>query len=389
MKIALVMVHGRVHGHVGGAPRVFFDMANHLSFEGHEVLAVYNDSKEGSPYYEVTNKVNLKNLALPIKFKGLWLYKAFREVIRSFAKLFNTDLRLNPVTKKNQKRVGLALKSLIDDFKPDVTISYNVSDLVSLSYIEWKARNSIVMCHTDPKRVYKGLANYERSIWQGADFIQVLLASYKDYLSKVINTNIEVIGNVVIEHDEVNDLSAFRIIYLARIEKNKQQHLLIEAINKIPLNVRLGWQVVLYGSCNDTEYSEFLINKINSYNLSDVIKLKGPTGKPFEELLNSSICAFPSAFEGFPLALTEAMSLGLPCIGFQSCSGVNELLINNYNGFLVKGVEEFALQLEVLMKSKERRSLMGSKARDSIECYSKESIYKKWKALIENKNVIV
>lgn len=71
MKIALLMMHGRVHQHVGGAPRVFFDMANYFSQSGHQVLSIYNDDCEGLPNYDVDASVSLHNLALPKKFKGI------------------------------------------------------------------------------------------------------------------------------------------------------------------------------------------------------------------------------------------------------------------------------------------------------------------------------
>ena len=58
---------------------------------------------------------------------------------------------------------------------------------------------------------------------------------------------------------------------------------------------------------------------------------------------NASVCAFPSKYEGFPLALTEAMSAGLPCVGFKSCTGVNGLIVDGENGFLVEdGICDFA-----------------------------------------------
>lgn len=49
---------------------------------------------------------------------------------------------------------------------------------------------------------------------------------------------------------------------------------------------------------------------------------------------NLDVFVFPSYFEGQPNALIEAMSFGLPCIGFNM-SSIGEVIENNYNGFLV------------------------------------------------------
>ena len=54
---------------------------------------------------------------------------------------------------------------------------------------------------------------------------------------------------------------------------------------------------------------------------------------------NSSFFVFPSLWEGFPNALVEAFREGLPAIGLSSTSGVNQLIKNNKNGFLVKTQE--------------------------------------------------
>ena len=45
--------------------------------------------------------------------------------------------------------------------------------------------------------------------------------------------------------------------------------------------------------------------------------LKGSTTDVPSVLQQGDICAYPSAYDGFPLAMTEAMSMGLQCTGRQ------------------------------------------------------------------------
>lgn len=383
MKIALLMMHGRVHQHVGGAPRVFFDMANYLSQSGHQVLSIYNDDCEGLPHYDVDASVSLHNLALSKKFKGIKRYKFMREVLRAIDRLPGINAKLNPVTLQWQKRAGDAASALLTDFDADVVIAYHVYDLVSLKYSGVTPPKTLVMCHTDPSRVYQGLATYERIVWQQANAIQVLLPSYRDELKRCISAPIEVIGNIVPQFLDSADLTKKRIIYLARIEKNKRQHLIIEAIYLIKPEFRSGWLVSLFGSCNDQSYQQYLEELIREYDLEEVVKFMGATSQPFEELKNSSICAFPSAFEGFPLALTEAMSIGLPCVGFAECSGVNELIVDGSTGFLTNGVDGFSMILKELMGDVELRYRIGQAAKASVSEYSQDVILEQWQTLIK------
>lgn len=306
-----------------------------------------------------------------------------REVLRAIDRLPGINAKLNPVTLQWQKRAGDAASALLTDFDADVVIAYHVSDLVSLKYSGVTPPKTLVMCHTDPSRVYQGLAMYERIVWQQANVIQVLLPSYRDELKRCVSAPIEVIGNIVPQFLDSADLTKKRIIYLARIEKNKQQHLIVEAINRIAPAEREGWTVALFGSCNDVIYQQYLEILIQQYTLQNVVKLMGSTSKPFEELQNSSICAFPSAFEGFPLALTEAMSTGLPCVGFSECSGVNELIVDKNTGFLVDDTDGFAMALKDLMQDNELRNRVGTAAKASVIDYSGDVIWRQWQQLIK------
>jgi len=387
MKIALLMMHGRVHQHVGGAPRIFFDMANYFSQSGHQVLSIYSDENEGLPYYHADASVSLHNLALPKKFKGIKKYKLLREVLRAVDRFPGVNVKFNPVTLQWQKQAGEAIVASLTDFKADVVIAYHVSDLVSLKYSGVTHPKTLVMCHTDPSRIYQNLATYERAAWQQVDAIQVLLPSYRQALKRCVPTAIEVIGNMVPQLRESADLTKKRIVYLARIEKNKRQHLIIEAIHQIAPAVRSGWTVALFGSCNDLIYQQDLEGLIKQYNLQEIVQLMGATSKPFEELQSSSICAFPSAFEGFPLALTEAMSSGLPCVGFSECSGVNELIVDKKTGFLVDDVDDFAVVLGGLMQDHRLRYQVGQAAKVSVLEYSEDVIWGQWEKLIEKGKV--
>ena len=97
----------------------------------------------------------------------------------------------------------------------------------------------------------------------------------------------------------------------------------------------------------------------------------------------ADIFAFPSAYEGFPLAMTEAMSAGLAVIAFQSCSAVNELIQSGRNGLLVKdGVEALSEGLEYLMTNREKRLAFGKQAQQDMKKYVAKKIWDQWENLM-------
>lgn len=90
----------------------------------------------------------------------------------------------------------------------------------------------------------------------------------------------------------------------------------------------------IYGKAeiSNQDYEKELRRLISELHLDSRVFLCGTTSNVMSVLCEADIFAFPSAYEGFPLALTEAMSIGLPSVGFRSANAVNELIHHNVNG---------------------------------------------------------
>ena len=143
-------------------------------------------------------------------------------------------------------------------------------------------------------------------------------------------------------------------------------------------------QVHLYGDETDAKYAAQCKSEVKNKNLEKQIIFKGTTKQLSEILTTAKICAFPSYFEGVSLAVTEAMSAGLPVIGFDYCSGVNEIIENNKNGFFVKDVDEFADKLDLLISNEKLREQMGQAAKNICTAYTMDNIMNRWITLIKN-----
>ena len=169
---------------------------------------------------------------------------------------------------------------------------------------------------------------------------------------------------------------------MARLDQSKQQDLLIRAFALLAKRFP-AWEVNLWGNPEKSKGQE-LQHLISELKLKKQVFLRGSTKETQKELLKSDICAFPSAYEGFSLALTEAMAVGLPCVGLKTASAVNELIEDNVNGYLADNTpEDFADKLEKLMTSAETRRRFGLAGKEKMKQYAPENIWKQWDNLIK------
>ena len=124
-------------------------------------------------------------------------------------------------------------------------------------------------------------------------------------------------------------------VYPARIEKRKNQLILIEAINILKQRKSLpeGFQLFLVGEKNDKPYVERVFGAVRKYQLEKIIIFIDPIADIERYYSICSFLVFPSSWEGLSNTILEAMSSGLPVV----CSHEANLpgLINDgINGYL-------------------------------------------------------
>ena len=123
---------------------------------------------------------------------------------------------------------------------------------------------------------------------------------------------------------------------------------------------------------------------IHKNHLENRVFLKGATNDVPNVLQQGDIFAFPSAYEGFGMALGEAMSMGLPAIGYKNCSAVNELIEDGKNGYLCEdGVKALQFALQKLMKNQSLRVQLGINAKKSMRKYSSKIVWNMWEKLLK------
>ena len=84
------------------------------------------------------------------------------------------------------------------------------------------------------------------------------------------------------------------------------------------------------------------------------------------------------------MGLIETQSVGLPAIGLKGCSGVNELILDNENGFLTdENPKLFARKIEELICDKNLRINLGRNAVNNSKIYNKADIDNCWLEVVE------
>lgn len=247
----------------------------------------------------------------------------------------------------------------------------------------------ITMSHGDPEDYFHTYPKEEIPALEKSAVCQVLLPSFEQHLKKHLpNVKTVVIGNAIPQYDIQADLSApkdtYKILFVGRLSKNhKRPHLLIEAFAGLADEFP-DWNVELWGAEDGKAYYKELQLLIKKHHLENRVFLKGPTNNVPSVLQQGDIFAFPSAYEGFGLALGEAMSMGLPAVGYKSCSAVNELIKDGENGYLCEdGIEPLRIALQKIMENQQVRMQMGKFAKVSMEKYSSRAIWNEWSRLLE------
>lgn len=117
-----------------------------------------------------------------------------------------------------------------------------------------------------------------------------------------------------------------------RIEHNKGQHLLVEAVMSL-LEQGLDISVSLIGHVMDHSYKEKLKAQVAEKNLGSHIQFIDFIDEPIESMGNFDVIILATYKETFGLVLPEAMRAGVSVIG-SNAGGVPEIIDNGKTGLL-------------------------------------------------------
>lgn len=131
---------------------------------------------------------------------------------------------------------------------------------------------------------------------------------------------------IIVKSNEI-----IRFCFVGWLIEEKGVNALSEAIILLATDYRFEF-VFVGGGTLQTELNE----KIQKYNLCDRVKMAGwvDSDAVHKYLIKAHVYVLPSKAEGFPMALLEAISLGLPSI-CTNVGAISDSLINGKSGYLL------------------------------------------------------
>jgi len=116
------------------------------------------------------------------------------------------------------------------------------------------------------------------------------------------------------------------------------------------------------------------------------VRLPGTLADPTPVLRRADLFVLSSRFEGFPNALLEAMSLGLPVIATDCASCPRRIIRDDVDGLLVASDDVAALAnaIGTLMDDEPRRLRLGRNAVDVTKRFEVHHIMGIWESVIDD-----
>lgn len=176
-----------------------------------------------------------------------------------------------------------------------------------------------------------------------------------DYIKSITIDKAQLKQNLKIPKDNVV------IISVGELSKRKNHEIVIKALkNK---------KNVTYVICGQGNLEEYLNNLAKEYNVD--LKLLGFRNDRLELIKMSDIFAFPSLQEGLPVALMEALAIGIPCVASKIRGNV-DLIKEGKNGelFNLDSVQSLQLKFEKVFNLLNKYNCISD-----MEKYSISNIY--------------
>lgn len=239
----------------------------------------------------------------------------------------------------------------------------------------------IVADRNDPRHMpRKSFLRVARNLlYHLADTVVVQTQHNKAYFSTALQKKCKIIYNPVDLQDKkglaLRTEKKYRIVSAARLMKQKNQLMLIEAFAQIKKEFP-DYSLTIYG---EGPFREVLENRISELGLGDSVMLPGSVQNVFECIADADLFVLSSDFEGMPNALIEAMCLGLPVISTR-VSGATDLIQNGKNGLLsdVGDTDQLADNMRRMLADAELRANCAQNALEMNDLLQVDSIVRQW-----------
>ncbi len=286
-------------------------------------------------------------------------------------------------------RTDLLLRSAIRRIRSGVIVSTRPSLHLALVTFARPGVTTIGWDHLNfPGRMTRpGQAAVLRAAVPRLDgYVVLTQADALDYRADLpdARTEIRVIRNSVSwpVADEPPLLESPVVIAAGRLSSRKGFLRLVRAFAPVAA-AHPDWQLHIYGQGEKRKAIRQLVRRLG---LQHQVKLRGYTRDLPAAMREASVYAMASRWEGFPMVLIEAMSVGLPVIAFDCPRGPGEVVRHGANGLLIENdrVRAFSRGLLALVEDEQLRRSLGHQALNDAHGYAAGTIAADWTRLIDD-----
>lgn len=363
----------------GGVERVLTLKANYFAdYLGYDITIILTEGKNKPLFYALSDKVHVINL--DINFEELWTCSFFKKII---------------VYLKKQCLFKKALTAELMSLRPDITISLLRREINFITSIKdgSKKIGELHINRANYRNFEKDDSNILKSLfsklWMHNLVTKlkcldrlVVLTDYDKNAWVELNNVVTIPNPLSFTSSQVSSQTEKRVISVGRYSHEKGYDFLLSAWAKVQTECS-DWQLVVFGDGDRTIYDE-MIGRLGIDRKR--CKLNGRTVDVQSEYTHSSLAVCSSRFEGFGLAIVEAMACGLPVVSFDCPWGPRSIINNGDDGLLVEkeNVDELAKSMIQLMNNSNKRIAMAGHAVQNVQRYAIGQIAMLWKSLFDS-----
>ena len=292
---------------------------------------------------------------------------------------------LSPVV--NAAKRYFKLPKVIKKIAPNVTIPFMDTSIMWAFFARLYTKIPMIMVFqlTPAKAIMRPLLfPLRRTLYPKADGMVVLTRDTLDIFER-LNIKLPAKQFVIpnpLNRQIVNDQGLQRedvILGLGRLADQKQFDILINLFHQLQPT---HWKLWIVGEGDKRTELEGLIKK---YQLQDKVTLWGAQINVSEFYAKAKIFALTSYYEGFCIALCEAMANGCACISFDCEVGPADSIENNVNGILVadQDIPAFIKGMQHLIQSPSDIERLSFNARKIIGKLDIETLIHEWEDAVE------
>ena len=231
--------------------------------------------------------------------------------------------------------------------------------------------------------------------WQNFSLLRLtdrIVVQFPDYAKGYPGTlrgRIEAIPNPVPKAEgraapeDRNSEGRYTLLAVGRLDGvQKRLGCLIDAFARVARD-HPAWHLIVIG---DGPEREALVRRAADCGIAERVGFDASAPDIFSTYANAQLFVIPSLWEGFPNVLAEAMSHGLPAVGFAAAEGVSHLIDDGETGWLAEGLDDaeaLARTLDKAMTDHSERARRGRLAVQAMSVYRPEEQFSKWQDLIE------